>query len=244
MRPTRSVIAPAVAFAIAANVHADVVTQWNFNGASTATVPGGTSSPAAAVGAGTASLVGGVTASFASGVSNGGSTDPVTTAPTNYAWNTTSYGLQGSGSGERGVQFNVSTVGLVDINVSWDQRHSNTSSRFVQFQYSLDGVSFSSAGLVDDGIFVAGLGGDTWYNGRSVNLAGVVGVANNASFAFRIVAIFAPGTSGYVASTETSTWAGTGTLRLDMVTVSGVVPAPGAAVALALAGLLGSRRRR
>ena len=94
------------------------------------------------------------------------------------------------------------------------------------------------------GIFIAGLGGDTWYNGRAVSLAGIAGVADNASFAFRIVAVFAPGTSGYVASTETSTWAGPGTLRLDMVTVMGTVPAPGALAVLAMAGLVGSRRRR
>lgn len=237
-------IAGALALAVAAFVQADIVTQWNFNGPSTATVPGGTASPTVAVGVGTASLVGGITATFASGTSNGGSSDPVTTAPTNYAWNTTSYGLQGSGSGERGVQFNVSTAGYFDVSVSWDQRHSNTSSRYVQFQYSIDGTSFSSAGLADDGMFVAGLGGDTWYNGRAVNLTGIAGVADNASFAFRIVAVFAPGSSGYVASTETATWAGTGTLRLDMVTVMGTVPAPGAVAVLAMAGLVGSRRRR
>ncbi|MFM9058581.1 MAG: PEP-CTERM sorting domain-containing protein [Planctomycetaceae bacterium] len=237
-------VARALALAVAVSVHADVVTQWNFKGASTATVPGGTASPTAAVGAGTASLIGGVTATFASGAASGGSSDPVTTAPPNYAWNTTSYGVQGSGSGERGVQFNVSTVGFYDISVSWDTRHSNTSSRFVQFQYSLDGTTFSSSGLLGDGIFSADLGGDAWYNGRTVSLAGIASASNNASFAFRIVAIFAPGTSGYVATTGTSTWAGSGTLRHDMVTVSGVVPAPGALAVLGLAGLAGTRRRR
>jgi hypothetical protein len=152
--------------------------------------------------------------------------------------------LWGSGSGERGVQFQVSTAGFFDIGISFDLRHSNTSSRFVQFQYSLDGTNFSSKNLVDDGIFEASLGGDTWYNLRTVSLAGVAGASNNANFAFRIVAIFAPGTSEYVASTATSTWAGTGTLRYDMVTVMGVVPAPGVVATLALAGLVGSRRRR
>jgi hypothetical protein len=237
-------IAGAIALALAACVHADVVTQWNFNGPSTATVPGGSTGPTAAVGAGTASLLGGVTATFASGAASGGSSDPVTTAPPNYAWQTTSYGAQGSGSGERGVQFNVSTAGFFDISVSWDTRHSNTSSRFVQFQYSLDGVNFSSKNLADEGIFVADVGGDTWYNGRTVSLDGIAGASNNANFAFRIVAIFAPGTSEYLATTSTSTWAGTGTLRYDMVTVMGVVPAPGVVATLALAGLVGSRRRR
>ena len=237
-------LAGALALAVAACVHADIITQWNFNGLSSATVPGGTSNPIPWIGAGTAQLIGGVTASFASGVSNGGSSDPNTTSPPNYAWNTTSYGAQASGSGERGVQFQVGTLGLYDIGVSFDVRHSNTSSRFVQFQYSLDGTSFSSNDLANDGIFEASLGGDTWYNLRSVNLAGISGASNNANFAFRIVAIFAPGTSGYVASTATSTWAGTGTLRFDMVTVTGVVPAPGAIATLAIAGLVGRRRRR
>jgi hypothetical protein len=237
-------IAGTLALAVAACVHADIVTQWNFNGPSSATVPGGTSSPLPSVGAGTASLIGGITASFASGTATGGSSDPVTTSPPNYAWNTTGYGAQGSGSGERGVQFQASTAGFFDIGVSFDLRHSNTSSRFVQFQYSLDGTNFSSKNLVDDGIFEATLGGDTWYNLRTVSLAGIAGASNNANFAFRIVAIFAPGTSDYVASTATSTWAGTGTLRYDMVTVMGVVPAPGVVATLALAGLVGSRRRR
>jgi len=37
------------------------LTQWNFNGSSGTTVPGGTESPTPSVGAGTAALIGGVT---------------------------------------------------------------------------------------------------------------------------------------------------------------------------------------
>jgi len=76
-----------------------------------------------------------------------------------------------------------------------------------------------------------------------VDLGGIAGVANNANFGFRIVSIFAPGTSAYAASNSGSTYAG-GTLRYDMVTVTGVIPAPGAVALLGLAGLAGTRRRR
>jgi len=240
----QQLMACGLAAAIAGIASADIVTQWNFNGASTSTVPGGPTNPTTSVGLGTASLIGGTTATFASGAASGGSSDPETTAPPNYAWNVTTFGAQGTGSGERGVQFNVSTAGFFDIMVSWDQRHSNTASRWVQFQYSLDGTTFLTAGLADDGIFDSTNGGDVWYNGRMVNLSGIAGVADNANFAFRIVAIFAPGTEGYVATNPTSTWSGSGTWRFDMVTVAGVVPAPGAVAVLGLAGLVGVGRRR
>ncbi len=232
------------AAALAGVASADVVTQWNFNGSSATTVPGGASSPTTSVGSGTASLLGGVTASFASGTSNGGSSDPVTTTPSNYGWNVTGFAAQGAEDQQRGVSFAVSTVGYDSVVVSWDQRHSNTSSAWVQFLYTLDGVSYTNAGLANGGLF-QGTSGDTWFNGRTVDLSGISGAANNASFGFRIVATFAPGSSAYAASNPGSNYAGTGTWRFDMVTVAGnVVPAPGAAALLALAGFVASRRRR
>jgi len=207
---------------------------WNFNGAQ------GTLEPS--TGQGSAATVGGTSGTFSAGdPTDDGSAKPAE----NKAWNIASFAAQGSGSGERGVRFDVSTAGQGALAVSWRERHSNSASRFVQFQYSLDGVDFSSDGLAGDGIFFAGLGGDTWYNGRSVSLAGIAGASNNANFAFRIVAIFAPGTSGYVASTATATYASTGTARFDMVTVSGtIVPAPGVMAAFGVMGLAAARRRR
>jgi hypothetical protein len=220
----------------ASTAGADIVTQWNFNGSV------GTTSPS--LGAGTASLFGGTTATFASGNSNGGSTDPETSSD-DKGWNLTAFAPQGTEDGLRGASFAVSTVGYQSIVVTWDHRHSNTSSKYVRFEYSIDGSSFSSAGLANGGIFSAELGGDTWYNNRSVDLTGIAGVANNASFAFRVVAIFDPSLgNAFAASTSTSTYAGTGTWRFDMVTVNGVVPAPGVAALLGVAGALQGRRRR
>jgi MYXO-CTERM domain-containing protein len=237
-------IGAALSISIAANAQ---ITQWNFNGDSATTVPGGELSPTPSLGLGFASLVGGVAAasSFGSGTANGGSSDPVNTTPSNYGWQTTTYAAQGAESGLRGVQFHVSTLGFENIAVDWDQRHSNTSSRYLQFQYSIDGVSFTSAGLAGDGIFV-GAASDTWFNNRTVDLSSIAGVADNADFAFRIVAIFDPSLgNAYTASNPGSSYASTGTYRFDMVTVDGTaIPTPGAAALLGLAGLTATRRRR
>jgi MYXO-CTERM domain-containing protein len=237
----KTLIASGIALAMAATASADVITQWNFNGSSATTVPGGASSPTASTGSGTASLVGGVTAaaSFGSGASNGGSSDPAGSAPPNYAWQTTTYGAATAPNYSAGVQFNVSTVGYFGgIVISYDLRHSNTSSRWEQFQYSLDGINFVNFGAAFDGN-----AGDTWFNNRTIDLSSVAGAANNANFAFRIVAAY--GASGTFEASQTgATYASSGTWRFDMVTVSGEIPGPGAMALLACAGLLGGRRRR
>jgi hypothetical protein len=174
-----------------------------------------------------AALVGGTTATFAGGA---GSTDPDTSDDS--GWNTSTYAAQSSGDKTRGVQFMASTVGHANVVVSWDQRHSNTSARSVQFQYSTDGTTFQDFGSV-----FSATSGDTWFLGRSVDLTGVAGVANNANFGFRVVATFEPSTGSYAASKSTSTYGTTGTQRFDMVTVAATaVPEPGS-VALLLAGL-------
>ncbi|WP_428423363.1 PEP-CTERM sorting domain-containing protein [Methylibium sp.] len=206
---------------------AALVTQWNFNSnpadGNTAT---GKTTPS--LGSGTASLAGGVTAIFASGSASGGSSDPASSAD-NSGWQTTGYAAQGVGNKTRGVQFNVSTVGLQNISIGYDLRHSNTSSQYEQVQYSLDGTNY-----VDVASPFQGNSGDTWFNGRSVDLSSIAGVNNNASFAFRIVSAFSPTTGAYVPSAPSgSSYAGTGTWRFDMVSVSGTalpaaVPVPGA----------------
>lgn len=202
-----------IGFAPASVFATTTFTQWTFNSVppDTSTTTGSTDP---ATGTGTAALVGGTTAAFASGTAGNGSSDPASTD--NSGWNVTTFAAQGAGNETRGVQFNASTVGRQNIVVSWDQRHSNTASRFVRFQYSTDGINFTNV----EPLFEA-TGGDTWFNGRTVNLAGLPGVNNNPNFAFRIVAAFAPGSSAYVASNAASNYGTTGTWRFDMVTVIG-----------------------
>lgn len=221
----------------AGSAHADVVAQWNFNSvpADSSTSTGST---AASTGAGTLSLIGGVTGGFASGASNGGSTDPVVTDDTGFQ--TTGYAAQGTGDKTAGVQFNISTLGYQDVVISYDVRHSNSSSRYEMFQYSLDGVSFVDYATFD------GNAGDTWFNARTIDLSSIAGADNNANFAFRVVATYAPGSSAYAASS--TAYATTGTWRFDMVTLNAVsaVPEPETYGMLlsGLALLAGVARRR
>lgn len=190
---------------------ASTLVQWNFN-STTPDANTGTGVTTPASGSGSAALSG-TTATFASGDANGGSSDPA--VGDDSGWNISGFAAQGTANETRGAQFSLSTGGQQDIVVSWDQRHSNTSSRFVRFQYSVDGTTFVSFGPLFEGT-----SGDTWFNARSVDLTSIAAVNNNPNFAFRIVAAFAPSTSAYAASGATATYGTTSTWRFDMVTVS------------------------
>lgn len=209
---------------------------WNFNGAQ------GTSAPS--VGIGTAMTVGGVSANFSAGDP---ADDQAKVPAENKGWNLASFASQGTASGERGAVFQCSTVGFESAVVTWHERHSNSASRFVQFQYALDGSTFTSEGIANGGIFEATLGGEVWQPERRVDLGSIQGVSGNGKFAIRIVSIFAPNTSAYAPTSLTANYSPSGTIRFDLVTFQGVpVPAP-AGLALGVAGAavagLGSRRR-
>jgi hypothetical protein len=213
------------------------ISLWDFNGASATTVPGGENSPTPSIGTGTASLIGGVTAaaSFGSGVANGGSTDPVPTAPANYAWQTTTYPAATANNLSAGVQFLVSTVGYQDIRLTFDIRHSNTSSRYEGVTYTLNGgTTWTPFAFFD------GNAGDTWFNNRTADFSSIVGANDNANFGVRIVAAFASsavgGAEAYAASA--TTYASSGTWRFDMVNISGtVVPEPATGALFGLGAL-------
>jgi hypothetical protein len=221
------------------------ISLWDFNGQSATTVPGGATSPTASIGTGIASLVGGTTAaaSFGSGVANGGSTDPVTTAPANYAWQTTTYPATSANNLSAGVQFLVSTIGYQNIQLTFDIRHSNTSSRYEGVRYTLDGGTSWTPFA-----FFTGAAGDTWFNGRTVDFSSIAGANENANFGVQIVAAFESsavpaGLDSYVGSG--GTYAPSGTWRFDMVNIAGTVvpePATGALFGLgALAMIFRSR---
>lgn len=201
-----------------------VITRWNFNGASADEVPGGATSPLPETGNGVASLAGGTTATFASGVASGGSSDPVSTSPPNYGWNSTTYPAQGTSPKTAGVAFAVSTVGYDNIIFKFDQRLSNTAANTWVAQYTTN-ITATSPVWVDAQTFTfepqATGTGDVWYNERTVNLASVTALNNNANAAFRIVSAYDPTAGQYLAARSTSSYGPAGTSRFDMVTVLG-----------------------
>lgn len=236
----KHLLALAAAAGMSLSAQAVTVTQWNFNSV-TADANTATGTISTAIGTGTASLVGGTTATFASGDTNGGSSDPATGDDS--GWNTTAYATTSAGNKTRGAQFMVSTVGYKDVVFSFDLRHSNTSANTEVVQYTINGGTT----WIDIATFKA-TAGDTWFKGRSVDLSSIDAADNNAAFGLRVVAGFGNvANTSYVASSPTGTYGSTGTWRFDMVTISAApVPEPGT-YALMLAGLAGvgflARRR-
>lgn len=185
------------------------IAQWNFSNTN-----GSTTSPAPSIGTGVASLVGGVIPSSPVWAT-GSSTDP---NPTNSAWNTTSYPAQGTANKTAGVQFKVSTVGWQNIVVRWDVRASGSASKYTRLQYTTNGTTFIDYPTANS---LAG----TAFESKTNDLAGIPGVNNSTNFAFRIVAEFessAINDANANYAPASSTYGTAGTLRYDMVTVSGV----------------------
>jgi len=191
------------------------VTSWNFN----SPVPDantGTGSLTPSVGSGTVNLMGGVSSTFVTGA---GSSDPA--GSDNSALNVASWASQGTESGMRGIEFRVPTVGYENIQVQWDQRFTATSSRFYEFQYSVDGSEF-----LHWHTFENTTGANTWINGHLVDLSSLAGVTNNEDFAFRILSIFDPNTGDSYSTVGDSNYGTSGTWRFDMVSVTGDVLTP------------------
>ncbi len=193
----------------------DVLAQWDFN----STTPDGnttTGSTAPCQGQGVALLVGGVTASFATGAA----TDP---APDNSGWNTTGYPPATAGNKTAGAQFAVSTAGRQNIQIYWNQRVSNTGSKYSRLQYSTNGTIFYDLGPA----MAVGAAGN--FEPRNSNLTGVANVDDNPNFAFRIVSEFertatGTGDSAYVGAS--GGYGSGGTVRFDLVTVTGALLEP------------------
>ena len=220
MKTTWFTLIAALAFATGAG--ADTIAQWNFN----STPPDGTSNTGTNVpsaGTGTIAVIGTViqnvsaTQEYSSG---NNSTDPATADDS--AYHSRNYPPQSEGNKTSGIEVRVSTVGYESIVVSWDQQNSATANKYMRFQYSADGSNFVDyvvLTMTTQGAFV---------NGRSVNLTPIVAANGNPNFAFRLVSEFedtatGSGSAVYV-PTGTGTYSQNGTMRFDMLTVSGSLP--------------------
>jgi hypothetical protein len=191
---------------------ANIAVLWDFNGSTT------NPSINNATGTAAAALLGGATATFDVG---DGSTDPAA-AGSNFAWNTTDYPAEGTGSGTAGVRFNTPTTsasgGFDNVVIRFDQRNSATAARHFLLEYTLNGTDWLPAGP-NNGVYETTLN-DVFFT-RTLDLSGVAAAANNANLAFRTRAVFDPATgTGYAPTTGTSAYATTGTARFDMVTVT------------------------
>ena len=201
------------AAAFCAQASGVTLAAWNFNSlASDANPTTGTLQPAEGFGA--ASLVGGVTGSF---TASNGSSDPNSTDNSN--WRITTWPAQGSRNKQDGIQFSVSTTGHRRIALSWDLRNSNTASKYTRLQYTTNGINFTDFQVIS-------MPSEAWVNARSASFAGVPGVENNPAFGVRFVPEFestatGAGTAGYAPCNPTNSYGSSGTLRFDMVSVSG-----------------------
>lgn len=190
-----------VAFALSMN--AQIITQWNFDNVD----------PAAAklptTGAGTFSIIGGVEDNLTAGLM------PAGNPSTGKAYSIKTFPLAATASGTAGFEFDLPTGGFPDpINVTFDPRGSNTSSKWQQYEYSVDGTNWIVLG--NNG----GLLTNSFTASPMVRLNLPAGCGNNDSFKFRIVSIFDPAGSDYVAVGSASTYGAGGTWRIDNVTFS------------------------
>jgi hypothetical protein len=167
-------------------------------------------------------------------------------------------GWSGTTSLLSGAQFSTSTVGYKNVQVSFDIQATDGSPRYAQFQYTLDGNTFTSFGP----LFDFSPTNDRWANGLSRDLSSIAGANNNPNFGFKIVSAFSPvdftdaggfhpaNTAFQRADADPldGPYDGTaGNYRFDMVTFSGTaVPEPTTFMLLGLSacGLAASRIRR
>lgn len=209
--------------AAAANPVPVIIAKWSLDNSLAATLGDGVTVVPSTVG-----LVGGTTATYAAGNSS---------ASTDKAYNTTKYPAANGANLSAGISFATSTAGFKSLTVSWDDKRSNTAANSEVFQYSTDGVHFTTFGSAIKAT-------STNFLHHSVDLSSIAGLNNDANFAFRIVAAY--DTTGSYVGTAGSYGTG-GTIRFDNVSISGVsaVPEPESyAMLLAGIGLMGALARR
>ena len=119
--------------------HADIIAQWRFN-SPTPDGDAATGTTAASIHSGSAiaATIGGVSSNFASGDN---AHDPP--SADNSGWQTAGYPSAILAEKTAGVRFDVDTTGYQNLSISWYERHSATASRYLRFQYTLDGFNFT-----------------------------------------------------------------------------------------------------
>jgi hypothetical protein len=134
------------------------------------------------------------------------------------------------------MEFAVSTVGKKEVKVFWDIAASGSASKYTRFQYTLDVTPSSpkweyyiptandspGVALAAGGLYVLDVANSTLLQ-RSADLSSIPGIENNAKFGFRVITANAPGASSIARADGTSAdYSTVGTVKYDMVTVTGV----------------------
>jgi hypothetical protein len=196
-----------------ANLKAQTLSQWTFEGLSTSGV---NASPSPASGAGVASTLG---MTFSGSSENSGiaplaGTDGTNNGSSNLTWKVRGGGTNKNGWNDgaaiatQGAQFAASTVGYSGIKASFDWYPSTKGEASLLAQYTSNGTTWINVPLADLvippsatlslvtnssssnsalGTYIKTTAGNTWYNNITLDLSGIPAVNNDASFAFRLV---------------------------------------------------------
>lgn len=139
---------------------------------------------------GSISVIGNATTTgFNSGV---GSSDPVQPG---LGYQTTTYPSQSLASGTAGIRVDTSTAAFTSpsftgLNVSFDLRTSNTSSRWYRVDYTNDGGSNWNLGTATR-LGATANAGDTFHNSNVLTINDAMALGNT-NFGFRVVSVFSP----------------------------------------------------
>jgi len=195
----------------------EIVAQWNFNGLEQDANPA-TGTPWATLGSGSAMIVGSVSESYGT---IGTSPDP---GPDNSSWRIASFPLQYTANKSSGVEFRLNTDFFQNIRMTWNQRNSDSASRYWRVQCSTNGVDFFDHSVV--------VSTPNIWQTFSADFSLIPGSDNNFSFAVRLVSEYqstasGSGAFGYPAANLNNNYGSSGTLWLDMITFTGDVSDPG-----------------
>lgn len=206
-----------------------VIAQWNFDTplAPDFSLTTGTTAPS--MGNGLVRLVGNASPSVSNPFNDGSDNDYFTNGLDNTAWNITRFPAQGTASKTAGYQLAVSTVGYNNIKLKFDEKHSNSAANTTVVQYNPD--TLNTLGWIDiqvNKIAASPFSAD-WLT-HQVDLSAIAAVNNQPRLGFRVVTAFDPADGlNYIATlnqTAVAYDATGGTIRLDMITVTGT-PATG-----------------
>jgi hypothetical protein len=202
---------------------AATLAEWNFN-TPVADADPLTGSLLPSLGSATLSLVGGATSAF--GTVGGGTTSDPAVADDSQLRIRTLPRIDAANK-SAGIELSLSTIGLHNLTLSWDQYNSRTASRYWRVQYSTDGLSWT------DHESIVNTNASKWVT-YTVSFKDIATIADQPNLKIRLVQEFestatGAGADAYAAVDPTATYTTAGSWWIDFISVSdGELPAPNA----------------